>query len=102
MSSAAKRMSGDQLSSRSIKVQRREPGGSTWSTVGTMSAATGAGNYQLTIKPPSTGDYRLFYDAPTSEGLKDSTSSVITITVMVTCGAQLSKPTTTVPLGACL
>lgn len=102
VSSAAKRMSGDPLSSRSIKVQRREPGGTTWSTVGTMSAATGAGNYQLTIKPPSTGDYRLFYEAPTTEGLKDSTSGVVTITVMVMCGTKLAKPTTTVPMGACL
>jgi hypothetical protein len=101
VSSTAKRMSGDPLSNRSIKVQRREIGSTTWSTVGTMSAATGAGNYQLTIKPASTGDYRLFYDAPTSEGLKDSTSSVLTITVTVMCGTKLSKGQIA-PNGACL
>jgi hypothetical protein len=102
VSSTAKRMSGDPLSSRSIKLQRREPGGTTWTTVGTLSTAIGAGNYALTIKPPSTGDYRLFFDAPSSEGLKDSTSSVLTITVMVQCSSQLVKPGQVAPNAACL
>lgn len=102
VSSAAKRLSGDPLSRRSIKVQRREPGGTTWANVGTMSVASGEGNYVLTIWPSSTGDYRLFYDAPTSEGLRDSTSSVLTVTVMVMCGTQLSKPGQIAPNGACL
>ena len=92
VSTSAKRMSGDPLSSRSIQLQRREPGSATWTTVGTLSAATGAGNYALTIRPPSTGDYRLFFDAPSSEGLRDSTSGVLTITVMVQCGPPPAAP----------
>ena len=86
ISTAARRLSGDPLSRRSIQVQRRDPYSLTWSTVGTMAAATGDGNYSLTIYPPSTGDYRLSYDAPTSEGLKDATSGVLTVTVMPSCG----------------
>lgn len=86
VSTAAKRMSGDPLSTRSIQLQRREIGYSTWTTVGTLGAVSGSpGDYAITIKPPSTGDYRLLYDAPTTEGLRDSTSSVITITVAVLC-----------------
>jgi hypothetical protein len=92
VSTSAKRMSGDPLSSRSIQLQRREPGSTTWTTVGNLSAATGAGNYALTIRPPSTGDYRLSYDAPSSEGLRDSTSGVLTITVMVQCAPVLAAP----------
>lgn len=92
VSTAAKRLSGDPLSRRTIQVQRREIGGSTWSTVGSMSVATGDGNYALTIWPPSSGDYRLFFDAPATEGLRDSTSSVLSITVAVMCSAQLSAP----------
>ena len=99
VSTAAKRMSGDPLSSRTIKLQRRESGSTTWTTVGTLATATGAGNYALTIRPPSTGDYRLLYDAPSSEGLKDSTSSVLTITVMVQCSVRQKGPT---QHGACL
>jgi hypothetical protein len=102
VSTAAKRMSGDPLSSRSIQLQRREPGGTVWTAVGTMATATGAGNYALTIRPPSSGDYRLVYDAPSSEGLKDSISSVLTITVTVICNGTLVKPGTLVPMQACL
>jgi hypothetical protein len=90
VSSYAKRMSGDPLSSRSIQLQRREIGGSTWTSVGTVPAATGAGNYALTIKPPSSGDYRLFFDAPSSEGLRDSVSGVLSITVAVLCDPVVS------------
>jgi hypothetical protein len=94
VSTAAKRMSGDPLSSRSIKVQRREPGGTTWATVGTMTGVTGsAGSYQLSITPPSSGDYRLWFDAPTTEGLKDATSGVLTITVIVPCDQSMKGPT---------
>lgn len=104
VSTAARRLSGDPLSRRSIQVQRREPGGLTWTTVGTMSAATGDGNYVLTITPPSTGDYRLFFDAPSIEGLRDSTSGVLTVTVMVQCTSQLAAPNggATNPYQACL
>jgi hypothetical protein len=86
-------MSGDPLSSRTIKLQRREPTGTTWTSVGTLSSVSGsAGSYSLTLWPPSSGDYRLFYDAPSSEGLKDSTSGVLTITVMVQCAPSLKGP----------
>lgn len=87
VSTAAKRLSGDPLSRRTILVQRREIGGTTWSNVGTLAVASGDGNYSLTISPKSSGDYRLVFDAPSSEGLRDSTSSVLTITVMVQCNA---------------
>jgi hypothetical protein len=86
VATAAKRMSGDPLSTRSIQLQRKEFNSSLWTTVGTLAAVSGSpGDYALTIKPPSSGDYRLFFDAPKSEGLRDSTSSVITITVAVLC-----------------
>lgn len=93
VSSYAKRLSGDPLSSRTIRLQRREPGGTTWTSVGTLAAMSGsAGNYSLTLWPPSSGDYRLFYDAPSSEGLKDSTSGVLNITVMVQCAPSVKGP----------
>jgi hypothetical protein len=101
VSTAAKRLSGDPLSRRSVQVQRREPYGTTWTTVGTMAAASGEGNYSFTLFPPSTGDYRLLYDAPTTEGLRDSTSGVLTITVIVSCGVAPAR-NGIVPNQACL
>ena len=101
MSTAARRLSGDPLSTRAVKLQRREIGGTTWSTVGTLAAVSGSpGDYAITIKPASSGDYRLFYDAPKSEGLRDSTSSVITVTVIVLCDAASSVKRS--PAKACL
>lgn len=102
VSTAARRLSGDPLSGRTILLQRREIGGSTWTTVGTMVATTTAGAYSLTIKPPSSGDYRLVYDAPSSEGLRDSTSSVLSITVAVFCSVQRIDARTTSAEQACL
>lgn len=94
VASTARRLSGDPLSSRTIKVQRREIGGSTWTSVGTMSAVGGsAGSYTFTLFPPSSGEYRLLYDAPTSEGLKDTSSGMLSITVMVQCAPSLKGPT---------
>jgi hypothetical protein len=101
VSTAARRLSGDPLSTRTVKLQRREIGGTTWSTVGTLSAVSGSpGNYAITVKPGSSGDYRLFYDAPKSEGLRDSTSSVVTITVIVLCDAVREAKRS--PAKACL
>ena len=101
VSTAARRLSGDPLSTRAVKLQRREIGGTTWSTVGTLAAVSGSpGDYAITIKPASSGDYRLFYDAPKSEGLRDSTSSVITVTVIVLCDAASSVKRS--PAKACL
>jgi hypothetical protein len=104
-STGAKRLSGDPLSTRTIKLLRREIGGTTWSVVGTMAAVSGsAGHYALTIKPASSGDYRLFFDAPSSEGLKDDYSDVISITVAVLCDPITSAKTSSMgsPMIACL
>jgi len=103
VATAAKRLSGDPLSRRTIQVQRRELGGSTWTTVTTMTAVSGSdGSYTVTIWPPSSGDYRLFFDAPSSEGLRDSTSSVISITVAVLCDPVLRLGRRITPNRACL
>lgn len=79
---AAKRLSGDPLSKRTVILQKRSLGATTWSTVLTMTSITGAnGSYSGVIWPTATADYRLFFNAPSSEGLKNSTSGVIRITV---------------------
>ena len=64
------------------------------------------GSYAVTIRPTATADYRLGYDASSSEGLKDATSAVIRITVGINpCdGAVVVKapPGTIVPSIPCL
>lgn len=82
VATAAKRLSGDPLSRRSVTLQRRDLGATTWSSVATMGWVAGSdGSYATTIKPTATADYRLSYDASPYEGLRDSTSAVLRVAV---------------------
>ena len=84
VASAAKRLSGDPLSRRTITLQKRDLGSNAWVVVATMGAVTGsAGSYAYSFKPSVSADFRLVYDAPSSEGLRDATSVVLRITVGV-------------------
>jgi hypothetical protein len=84
VATAAKRLSGDPLSRRKVTLQKRDLGSNAWVIIATLAPVTGsAGSYAVTIRPTTSADYRLGYDAPASEGLKDSTSPFIRITVGV-------------------
>ena len=65
VATAAKRLSGDPLSRRTITLQRRDLGSTAWVVIATMSAVAGSdGSYAFTLTPSVTADYRLGYDAP--------------------------------------
>ncbi|MEO5705022.1 MAG: hypothetical protein ABIZ52_07550 [Candidatus Limnocylindrales bacterium] len=104
VATAAKRLSGDPLSLRTITLQRRYLGSTAWVVIATMSAVSGSvGSYAFTIKPSATADYRLVYDAPSSEGLKDATSTVYRITVGVgPCSASSATNGAKAPQKPCL
>jgi hypothetical protein len=105
VASAARRLSGDPLSARSITIQKRDVGYTAWVVIGTMSAVPGSdGSYAFTLRPSVTADYRLGYDASPSEGVKDATSAVLRIAVGV---GPCTTPTKTArggigPLKPCL
>jgi hypothetical protein len=80
--SAAKSLSGDPLSGRTITLQRRLPGATSWSTFGTLAGNSTAGSYGLTLTPSTTYDYRLVFTAPTSEGLQSATSATVRVAVI--------------------
>jgi hypothetical protein len=95
----ARRLAGDPLSRRAITLQRRPVGSTAWTVIGTMSVVSGTdGSYIITVVPTATADYRLNFDAPSSEGLKDSTSGVIRITV--SSGSCAGAPAPQVAKGA--
>lgn len=93
VATAARRLSGDPLSARTITLQRRAVGSTVWVVIGTMSAVSSSeGSYAFTIVPSQTADYRLHFDAPQSEGVRDSTSKVIRIVVgVVSCSSAASR-----------
>jgi hypothetical protein len=89
VSSTAGAMSGDPLSDRSVALQRRAVGGTTWGTVGTMAISTAAeGTYGLTIYPTATYDYRASFSSPTNEGVSGSTSGIVRVTVASCSGTS--------------
>jgi hypothetical protein len=92
-STAAGELAGDPLSGRTISLQRRALGGTTWSTIGPLNSNSAEGSYGLTITPSQTYDYRLVFTAPSSEGLTNATSSTVRIAV-VTCAAMAPRGAT--------
>ncbi len=92
--SAARELSGDPLSARVVTLQKKALGAGSWTTVGALSANAAAGSYGLTITVNQTADYRLQYDSPSSEGLKNSTSSVLRITATNSCAPGGASGTT--------
>ena len=57
------------ISERTVRLQRRAPGASTWTTVGTMPATGASGTYSLSQKLQTDAEYRATFTAPSSEGL---------------------------------
>jgi hypothetical protein len=75
-------MSGDPVSDRSILLQRRAIGSTTWTTVSTMTAHSYTeGLYTATWSPTTTYDWRVLFATPTNEGLIGTTSPIIRVTV---------------------
>jgi len=79
---ANRALAGDALSGRVVILQRRAPGGTTWTTVSTMTPSTTvAGSYAANWPPSSTYDWRATFATPSAEGLVGSASATVRITV---------------------
>lgn len=75
-------LAGWALTDRTVMLQRRLLGGTSWSNVTELSAvADGTGRYVKTITLTATYDYRALFAVPGDEGLDASTSSVARVTV---------------------
>ncbi|HEY7600437.1 MAG TPA: hypothetical protein VH741_10965 [Candidatus Limnocylindrales bacterium] len=74
------RLAGDALSSRTVLVQRRPVGGSSWSTVATFTAQGAEGTYRYTASPTASYEWRALFSQP-DEGLLGSTSAMLKVTV---------------------
>jgi hypothetical protein len=81
-SSTYERLSGNLLSGRSVKLQRRSVGATTWATVATMTAGSASGSYSAKYTITAAGEFRATFSAPTSEGLNGDSSPAITVVVV--------------------
>jgi hypothetical protein len=81
---AYERLGGQGLSSRSIQLERRWPGG-TWTALKTMTAGSSPGAYSASISVLQTADYRAVFAKPSNEGVRAATSTTVTVTAS-SCG----------------
>lgn len=75
------RLSGNAVSGRSVRLQRRPPGASTWTTIATMAPTSPTGSYVYSIQLYSSAEFRAVFSTPTTEGLRGDVSPVTTVTV---------------------
>ena len=78
---AYERLRNNNLSGRTVVLQRRAPGVTAWTTVGAMPAGPVVGTYVMNQSPTATYDWRMVFTAPTDEGVNSSTSASVRVTV---------------------
>jgi hypothetical protein len=75
------RLGGNPISGRKVSLQRRPSGGTTWSTVATMSTGSASGTYVSSQKLQASAEFRAVFSAPSDEGLDNDTSGTIGVSV---------------------
>ncbi len=81
------RLGGNALNGRTVKLQRRPPGSTTWTTVGTMAPGASIATYVLGVKLLTDAQFRAVFSTPTSEGLNGDTSQTVTVSVGACSGS---------------
>ena len=75
------RLGGNPISGRTVTLQRRVPGATSWTTVGTMPAGSVSGTYGLTQQPTADTEYRAVFTTPSTEGINGDTSPTVRVYV---------------------
>ena len=75
------RLSGNPVSQRTVRLQRRAPGTATWSNVATMSPTSPTGSYVVSMRLYSSAEFRAVFTTPSNEGLRADGSPATLVTV---------------------
>ena len=75
------RLGGDAVSGRTVTLQRRAVGTTTWIAVGTMSTGAASGTYVLAQRPGADIEYRAVFATPSGEGINGDSSPAVRVTV---------------------
>jgi energy-coupling factor transporter transmembrane protein EcfT len=86
-----RQLGGNPVSGRTVTLQRRAPGATTWTSIGTMPAGSTAGTYVLSQRPGADTDYRAVFATPSTEGINGDDSATIRVTVSGCSGATALK-----------
>ncbi|MEO8468033.1 MAG: hypothetical protein ABI573_00025 [Chloroflexota bacterium] len=80
--SANRALKSDPISARSVVLQRRVAGSTTWTNIGAMTpSGTTEGTYVLTVSPTATYEWSAAFVPATGDGALKSISGVIKVTV---------------------
>ena len=74
------RLANNALSNRSVTLERRVAGTTTWSVVGPMELAP-SGTYLLSTTVSSATEFRAVFKTPTDEGVRGDTSPLVKVSV---------------------
>jgi hypothetical protein len=85
LSDGTGRLDANPMSGRTVVLQQRS--GTSWADLATMAAGASAGSYTRTLSPHGSQAFRAVFRKPSSEGVRTSTSGVVSITVSCTGGA---------------
>jgi hypothetical protein len=93
------RLGGNLISGRTVTLQRRTPGTTPWTTVGTMPAGAALGTYVLTQMPRADVEYRAVFATPLGDGINGDTSPTVRVYVLGSCtmGVGAADGSTAVP-----
>jgi hypothetical protein len=88
------RLGANPVSGRTVTLQRRAPGAATWTTVGTMAAASAAGTYTISQRLTAEAEFRAVFATQTTEGLDGDTSPTVHVYVSICAGsvARIDSP----------
>jgi hypothetical protein len=75
------RLQGEPLSGRTVLLQRRTPGTTSWTTHAQMAGTSTAGRYVYSITAATTYEWRARFARPDTEGLLAASSSVVKVSV---------------------
>jgi hypothetical protein len=75
------RLSANPIGGRTVRLQRRAIGSTTWANLVTLPSSSTAGTYPASLRLYSTADFRAVFSTPTNEGLRGDTSPTVRITV---------------------
>ena len=75
------RLGGNSVSGRTVTLQRRAVGATTWIAVGTMPSGSTSGTYVLTQTPGGNTEYRAVFATPSGDGVNGDSSPAVRVYV---------------------
>ena len=85
------RLSANPIGARTVRLQRRALGSTTWVNLVTLGSGSTTGTYVASLRLYSSADFRTVFSTPTNEGIRGDTSPTVRITV-APCSGNCPDP----------